>query len=142
VVEEDCEEIESLDPPPQRTKTARTRKGRSYTVMPDLDLHPDGAISLVEFYKQKAPSDQQEQIAVFLHYLLRVAKVAAITDRHLYTCYKDVSEKVPPDILNVVRNTAHRKGWVDSTSGQNLRLTVPGENYVEHELPKRKEAGK
>ncbi len=118
------------------------RKARAYTVVADLNLRPEGKKSLVDFYREKAPGNQEEQITVFLYYMSRTLNVSGITDRHIYTCYKAVDERVPPEILQVARNTANRKGWVDASDGKNLRLTVNGENHVEHSLPKSKSNAK
>jgi hypothetical protein len=142
VVEAEYEEDEPLEAPAPRQRSGRPRKPRAYTVVSDLNLRPEGRVSLVDFYRAKGPTDQQEQVAVFVYYLSRVLAVTAITDRHVYTCYKEVGERVPPEILQVVRNTARRKGWVDANDPKNLILTVPGENYVEHSLPKAKANGK
>lgn len=140
IEDDDYEEAEP--PPAPRPKSSRVRKSRAYSVVADLNLRPNGQQSLVDFYTAKAPADQQEQMAVFLYYLTHTLGETAVTARHVYTCYKEVGERVPPEILQVARNTASRKGWVDATNPKSLRLTVPGENFVLHSLPKNKGSGK
>jgi hypothetical protein len=43
--------------------------------------------------------------------------------------------KVPVDIAQAVRNTSNRKGWLDSSDAEDLKVTTSGENFVEHDLP-------
>lgn len=119
----------------ERKEPRAPKKAPSYAFVNDLNLRPAGKTPLKDFFAVKKPSDQQEQLAVFLHYLKRTLDLAPINVNHLYTCFREVEKKVPKDINTVARNTATRKGWVDASDQKNLRITVQGENYVDHQLP-------
>jgi len=122
---------------PRERKPRQQRKPTSYSFVTDLNLRPDNETSLKDFFTQKSPGDQQEQVAVFVYYLARTLELTDIGANHLYTCFNEVGKKVPKNILMVVRNTAIRKGWIDASDSNNLRITTPGENFVGHDLPEK-----
>lgn len=119
-------------------KPAKARKPASYTFVKDLNLRPDGKPSLRDFYNAKQPVDRQEQLAVLLYYLTKTLEKTGVGTNHLYTAWKEVAAPVPPDIAHTARLTANRKNWVDSSKSDDLKLTVTGENFVEHDLPRKK----
>jgi hypothetical protein len=131
---------ESPDPPvvaPAKETQPRRRKSiETFHILPNLNLHPDGSQSLVEFVKDKNPSDSQEFNAVFVYYLAKVMATAAITPDHVYTCYKATNQRVPTTLVATLRNTASRKGWIDPSDLKNIKITIGGENFVEHDLPR------
>lgn len=94
---------------------------------------------LKSFYTEKSPGPALEKNLVFVYYLQKIAKVQAIGVDHVYSCYKDVKAKVPENLKQSLLNTAFSKGWIDTKSMDNMTVTVPGENFVEHDLPKVKE---
>jgi hypothetical protein len=124
-----------LIPENARPRESRQKKPASYNFVTDLNLQPEDKPHLREFFKEKNPRDQQEQVAVFLYYLGQMLGLTGINANHLYTCFRDVEKRVPKEILQIVRNTAARKGWVDATDPKNLRITTPGQNFVAHDLP-------
>ena len=101
----------------------------------DLNLRPDGEKTLRDFYAEKSPESQTEQISVFVYYL-RIAKVPKITACHVYTCYKDVGVRPPNNLPQIIRNTgSSKKGWLDCSDAEALKITNLGETLVEHDLP-------
>lgn len=128
-------ESESSEADSPRNKPTRNRKAPSYSFVKDLNLRPDGQVSLRQFYADKKPTDQQEKMTVVLYYLYHVLEIQNVTANHIYTGLKEVDERVPKDIAQALRNISNRKGWVDSSDSDLLKTTVPGDNFVEHDLP-------
>ena len=141
VVEDEEEQVLDAEFEPveqtQEKKQRQARKGVTYTLLGNLDLRPDGKPSLKDYFAEKSPRDQQEQTAVFVYYLSRVLGETKLNVNHLYTCFKQVEKRVPTNILLVARNTANRKGWVDTSDSNDIKTTTQGENFVEHDLPKK-----
>jgi hypothetical protein len=135
---------ESVDDDEPENGTAsrpkRPKKALSYSFVKSLNLRPDGKPSLRDFFASKKPQNQQEQMAVVVYYLTKTLEATNVGSNHLYTCLKDVEVPVPADIGQIVRNTAARKNWIDSSNGDDLKVTVSGENFVEHDLPSKTSA--
>ena len=116
------------------------KKPASYAIVKDLDLSgKKNKQSLRDFFKLKSPSTNMEKNVVFIYYLQKTAAVEGITANHVYSCYKDVGIKIPQALEQSLIDTAHHKGWIDTSSMDNLKVATPGENFVEHDLPKKKE---
>jgi hypothetical protein len=111
------------------------RRAPTYSLVKELNLGPESNKSLREFYKEKKPSNQQQQLAVIVYYLHHILGLPKITVNHVYTCLKDVDERVPPHLSQSIRNTASLKGWVDSSNSGGLKTTITGDNFVEKDLP-------
>jgi len=133
------ETIESSEK--SKGRTNRQRKFPAYSFVNDLNLRPEGKPSLREFYEEKKPADNQQLLTVIVYYLHRVLGTESVSVNHVYTSLKGLSDlgvRVPPDIPNILRKTSNRKGWLDSSDSDNLRTTVPGDNFVEQDLPRAK----
>jgi len=120
-------------------KTGSKRK-ESYQIVKDLELSVKGGKeALKSFYAKKVPTSAMQRNAVFVYYLEKVAKVNGVGVNHIYTCYKDVNEKVPGALRQSLLDTSFKKGWIDTKSMEGITITTHGENLVEHELPSKKE---
>jgi hypothetical protein len=128
-------ESEPLEAGAPRSKPSRNRKTPSYSFVKDLNLRPDVPVTLRQFYADKKPADQQGKIIVVLYYLYRILGIQNVTANHIYTGLKEVEERIPKNIAQALRNISNRKGWVDSSDSDSLKTTVPGDNFVEHDLP-------
>ena len=113
------------------------KKPPQYAFVSDLNLRPDDKQHLKAFYAEKKPQDQMEQLAVIVFYLAKILEVQSIGANHLYTCFNEVEERVPKNILQSVNNTKARRGWLDAVDPFNIRITTGGENLVKHDLPKK-----
>lgn len=116
-----------------------SKRKESYQIVKDIDLSAkSGKEALKKFYEKKSPSTAMQKNAVFVYYLERVAGVQSIGVNHIYTCYKDVNEKVPGALRQSLLDTSFKKGWIDTKSMENITVTTHGENLVEHSLPEQK----
>ena len=105
------------------------------TIVKDLNLRPEGEPSFRDFYAQKKPTTQDQAITVAVYYLKRFLELDKATPEHIFTCFKDVGRRTPKDLPQAIRDTAKRKGWVDTSERGNIKITNHGENTVEHDLP-------
>lgn len=120
----------------------RKSKGRStresLAIVKDLDLSSNGGKqSLRDFYEEKLPGVGMENNVVFVYYMQKIANVSGITVNHVYSCYKDVGARVPTALRQSLIDTSHNKGWIDTSSLEDIKVPTTGENFVEHDLPKK-----
>jgi len=126
-----------------KAKDGNKRKKESYSLVTNIDLLAKGSReALKDFYTEKAPSNAMEKNAVFVYYLQKEAKVTAITVNHVYTCYKHVGVPVPGAFRQSLADTSSKKGWIDTKSMENITIPTLGENFVEHDLGKKKKSDK
>jgi hypothetical protein len=106
-----------------------------------LDLKGgNGVPPLRRFHEEKAPANNQETVVTFVYYLKKYLKLDEPTIGHILSCYNEVGTKKPLRMDQLIRDTAHGKGWLEpGKSANSARITIAGENLVEHDLPRRKE---
>lgn len=122
----------------KRSKVRGRSSRESHSPIKDLDLSSKkNSKSLRDFYKEKAPFSAMESNAVFVYYLQKIANAKNINADHVYSCYKDVSARVPTALNQSLLDTSHRKGWIDTSSMENILIAIPGENLVENDLPRK-----
>jgi len=137
-----------LDKPsvkPSESKSSvstRKKKGIGRKIIPsivsDLDLSGAGKeISLRDFYAKYIPSSNFERNLIFTYYLSNKINLSKITLDHIFTFYRDIPNTKAPNALHQsLIDTSKRKGWIDTASTEDIKVTVPGINYLEHDLPK------
>lgn len=135
-VGETDEVIEVEAEPVRRPKPAAKRKPPTMSLVKELNLYPKKGKSLKDFFKEKAPKSQLEQVATCVYYLRRILEIDGVTANHVYTCLKEVGVRTPNDLPQILRNCAKDKGWIDTKDASNIQISNRGENLLEHELPK------
>lgn len=124
-----------------KTTSSRKSKGSSkapkLNMVSNLNLFQKGKKSLREFFAEKNPKEDQQKIVVFLYYLTKTLKLQNIGPDHIYTCFKDIGEKIPSNLYQSLRNIKKRRRWIDFSTLKDLQLTVHGENLVEQKLSKK-----
>lgn len=116
-----------------------TSKGRSQSLILDktINFHPKGSESLKDFYVKFEANSNFEKNLIFIHYLKEILKTTNVGLNQIYTCYKQVNERVPGNLYQSLADTSQRKGWIDTSDLSNISITVPGENYFEHDLKRK-----
>lgn len=117
------------------SKSRSTKKTKTVLSMDkDLNLHPSDKQSAREFLESKNPSNVKEKCVAAVYYLGRILNIDKISTSMVYTTFKDLQWKVPSDIRNTLQQ-AGTAGWLDTKDSDDIKLTVNGENLVEHDLP-------
>lgn len=124
---------------PKKVKSRQAGK-RVQKIVNDLDLSKKNKNeSLRDFYSRYAPSSNMERNLLFVYFLEITAKEKPITIDHVFTCYRSIKKlKVPTSLEQSLIDTSRLKGWIDTSSLEDLKLTVPGINHLEHDM---KQAG-
>jgi hypothetical protein len=132
---------------PGRDSDKTTRRRRSTASTPtfvrDLNLRPTKGKSFVDFVAEKgSPAKNNERILLAIYWLQRVGGVKGVTIDHVYTCFKGASPawKVPVNMTNAIAVVNNRKGWLDTSNMDDIKVAVPGENHVEHDMNATKKA--
>lgn len=103
----------------------------------DLDLSGAGGTDrLKDFFSQYKISTNYERNLVFAYYLQHRLNLQSITIDHIFTCYRDVGVKVPSALQQSLWDTSKHKGWLNTSNGESITVTVPGMNHLEHDLKK------
>lgn len=122
----------------ERRSGGTSKRDRTPVLVKELDLAPKGnRPGLKDFVKKYAKlRNAMEWNALFVYYLSRELTITPITIDHVYTCYKHIGARVPTVLTQSLWDTARRKGTVDTSSLDDIKLTTAGENWVDHDLPK------
>ncbi len=107
-------------------------------VMKDLDLKPIGKLHFKEFAKQKEPRSNCEKCTVSVYYLQNELGLTAISESHIFTCFKHMKWKIPASLSNALSCTSSHYGWLNTKDTQNLTISAMGKNLVERYLPRQK----
>jgi hypothetical protein len=116
-----------------KPKAAKKAKA-SYKQLKELNLKPTGKKSAADFVSEKNPSNNLHKCIVALYYFVNEMEVDQVSVDHIYTFYKVMGWPVPADLVNTLQQTGS-KGWSDTSTKTDLKITHMGENVVEHELP-------
>jgi hypothetical protein len=123
----------------QGGSTTSKSKPTSLSLLKDLNLKPQGKKSFMEFAAAKQPSSHYEKCLVAAYYLRTILGIDQISADHVFTCFKVAGWRVPADLKNTMQVAASTRGWLDTKSVTDIKVTIHGDNYVEHDLPAKKE---
>lgn len=130
----------------RRSATAAPKRGAKtvrsdWKMIKDLDLNPKGKASFNDFIAEKRPKSFEDRYAVTVYYLSEI--LDKVTIDHIGTAFRlTQSWKEPLDLAAGLRVTSSRKGTIDTSSYQDVKITPAGRNLVEHELPRTEKAKK
>ena len=120
------------------SKPKSTKKAKSIISLDKgLNLSPSGKKTADDFANEKAPGSGMQKGVVAVYYLRDFVGLEKITVSAVYTFFKTVGWPVPADLRNTLQQ-AGSQGWLDTSDGDNIKLTSMGENLVEHSLPSKK----
>ena len=135
-------EVPLKKPTPKPKNTSNKKPGKQktkstgYNIITDLNLNPRGNSSLRDFYNQFEARNNFDNNILCLYYLKEILKIDNVTVDHVFTCYRDLNLKIP-NLRQSLWDTKNRKGWIDTSDTNDLRITVHGDNYVRHDIPRK-----
>lgn len=119
-------------------KRRRTAEAYSPKLVTDLDLSGGKkGENLRKFYAKYNAKTNMERNLVFVYYLQHSLELKSINCDHIFTCYRDITKlKVPTALYQSLIDTSKNKGWLNTKSMDNIKVTIKGINYIEHDMPK------
>lgn len=125
----------TVDKPARNKSGSPTKKNKVVMKqIKDLDLRPKGKTSAIDFVNEKTPTNQKHKCVVATYYFANVLELEAVTTSHVLTFFKEVNWAVPADLANAMQQ-AGSEGWLDTKNAEDVKVTLRGENLVEHQLP-------
>ena len=121
--------------------TQKTHRPKSSAGEPrflkDLDLATrNGNPSLRDYYGKFAPKLHSERNLIFVAYLQDIAEVTPISVDHVYSCYRKVQARAPKRFRQSLIDTSNKKGWLSTESLEDIRVSIAGLEYLEHDMPR------
>ena len=118
-------------PSKKAASTAPTARGRTVTTWTpnrNLNVRPEGKQSLMDFVTEKNPRNGLEKNLVVVYWLQEILGKEAIDPSDVMAGYRACSWPVPSDLPNGLSVTGSKKGWLDTKSRKDIKLTLAGEN--------------
>lgn len=119
---------------PKKKRSASSKKAESYKIA-ELGLSEQQRQAFREFYNDKSPKSQNEQILVIMYWLKNNGGKEALSKDDIYTGLKTVDAKVPARISSVLSNLGIEGRITSDSDGYRLHHT--GEDFVKFDLPKK-----
>jgi len=130
----------SLSKNPATNKISRkTNKKESYQLDKDINLKGNGGDipAFIDFLSTKNPPSSPGFTAVSVYYIIHMLGHEYVTYDQIFTCYKEAKWRVPTALRQTLINAKNREGYIDFNDNGNIVLPLRGQNYVEHDLPKK-----
>lgn len=135
--------ISTQDDSEKKSKTKKSLRGGSFSIVKDLNLKPKDKKSLKAFFEDKRPDTNIENNTVFVYYLEKILDISDISIDHIFTCYKEVGLRIPGSLKQSITDSgSSRYGYIDTSEAQNIKIIVRGINLIEHDLPKKEKKRK
>jgi len=115
----------------------KTDRNAGIALVPDLNFRPENSPTLREFFAEKAPGNDMEEILVVTYYMQHTMGLSNIGLGHIRTALKDVGKGIPLDMSQTARNMRNKKAWVKYTQLDNITTATAGENHVLHDMGKK-----
>jgi len=115
--------------------SSKTKVSNNLKVITDLNLRPKGKISLKDF-AAKYMIKSGEELSLLIIYYLKEELKETVTVNHIYSCYKELGNKIPQYFKQTLTNQKNRKNWIDVDDWNDIKYTTPGMNYMEHDITK------
>jgi hypothetical protein len=126
-------------PLPKAPKTPKLARQKVAEPKPLSSLISDTA-SLRTFYELKDPKNHPENYVVIASWLKSNTECKNYSIDEMYTAYKLLRIKPPKVMVQVFRDAKAKGLWFDQAKEQpgRFELTIHGEAFVEHDLPRQK----
>lgn len=118
------------------SKSGPKKHKQTLSLMKDINFRPDDEQAFSDFVDEKSPTNNKERCLVAAYYMKVVLGIESVSVNHVFSAYRDRGWKVPADLPNSLQQ-AGTQGWLDTASGDDIKITTSGENTILHDLPKK-----
>ena len=123
---------------------AKTAKKSSNIKIDPVDTSRKGNVpSLSEFLSEKfgeyKSATMQELTVVMIYYLIKYKSLSGVNGGNILSCFQNIGMKKPTNVMQIFNNIVNRTGYIEvAEEARTYRCNVAGENFVEHDLPRKK----
>jgi len=123
----------------KRNPVKKSSKKGSLTlsIVKTLNLRPSGKKSLSDFVKEKSPDSNEKKCLVATYYLKNTLK-QQVGLNCIYTCFKSENWRIPANLKMTLLVLSSRRGWLDTSDSNDIKVTTHGENFIEHDMTEKK----
>lgn len=136
VDEEAAAPVELKGKTPAKPKRTSSAKPETFKTV-ELGLNADERQAFKEFYAEKSPSGQSDHVLTVIYWLIKNTNRESLSKDEVFTGLRTVNEKAPKRLTSVLSNLAISSYIIKS--GSNSSLHHIGEDYIERDLPKKRE---
>lgn len=123
--------------PSNGASVSKARPKKAPEFLKNLDLSgPGDSPSLKVFFSSYEHKTNYERNLIFVHYLKEILGIEKVNLDHVFTCYRNVGQKIPKALEQSLRDTSKDKGWVDIDDLEDIKVPVAGFNHLTHDMEK------
>lgn len=117
-------------------RTPSNVKKESMSLIP-LDLKGGADVpSFKQFFQEKSPKSHRKIVTLMAYYLKKYLDIENMKYGHALFCYGETGKAKPTAITSLFADVIHHHKWLESGSEPySAKLTIAGENLIEHDLP-------
>lgn len=125
-----------------QSKTKKKNGNQTPSLLKNLDLSGGGKCErLKDFFNMYESKSNFERNLIFVYYLQQKLGLTDITVDHVFSCYRDVPGiKAPEALRQSLLDTSNRRGWVNTSNTDDIKVTIAGVNHLEHDFPRKSSA--
>ena len=118
------------------SKGSKEKKKISFSPIPVNLKGSNNQPTLKKFFEEKKPRENQEIITLFAYYLNKYCNIPNMEFGHAVSCYIEMNLRKPTNIQSLCQNVRNRKAYLEiGTEPYTYKITIQGENLIEHDLP-------
>jgi len=115
----------------KESKSNKSTSGsKSLKRLSNIDFAPQGKESLSSFFKNHVAKSDSERNLLFVYYMQEILKISGISFDHIYTCYDTLNLRISENLVQTIRNTKSKTGWIETEDSKNIVITVKGRNKI------------
>ncbi len=122
-----------------KPSTRKAPAGHKPKLVQELNLKPQGKTSLQDFFRSFKKLSRNEKFLVYVIYMKDHLGLTKITADHIYTCMREVHDKVPATLKQIISNAKTKTGWFEIRNGT-ITYSSAGKQYYESELKRKLKA--
>jgi hypothetical protein len=123
--------------PKEKTSSTSSKKTQELKLLKDLNLRPEGKLSLKDYAAQFRIESSEELYLVIVCYFKQILHEDLITLNHIFTALIELDKKVPTHLKQVlinIKNSDASNHWLNLENLNNIHYSIRGMNHIKHDI--------
>lgn len=119
----------------EKGTSSKQSKATSFKLDRNLNLRPDGKVSLSDFSQKYNCDSTPKRILMIVFYLKEILQLENVNPDHIYTAFEKLNIRVPKSLYQLISDTKNKFGWLDFETTDDINLSIQGKNAIKYDLP-------